>query len=138
MVLNSIKSHIFSSVMTIKHRVILRSICSKCQNGLHLHCFLIFPSPFYSNLKLCFILYYIHFASNFKDLMKGDKGYKHIHKSNNHSLCFGSQSTLQNLYSGYLFSYASQNARLYMECLSLHIIEIQIKDHKHFINSMLS
>lgn len=120
MVLNSIKNHIFPSVMTIKYRVFLRSICSNCQNGPHWHCFLIFPPPFYSNLKLCFTFYYIHFASNFKHLVKGDKGYKHIHKSNNHSRCFRSQSSFQNLYSGYLFSYASQNARLYMDiCILL-------------------
>lgn len=123
------KSYIFFSV-TIKCRVILRSICSKCQNAVDLRGFIIFPSPFYTLQKFCFILYYVYFASNFKHLGKQGKGSKHINKSNNYSLCFRSlRSALKNHYSGYLFRCAFQNARLYMESLSLHITEIQIKDH---------
>lgn len=68
--------------------------------------------------------------------MKQNKGHKN--KYNNYSLFQITEKHFKKIFiMDIFFKYAFQNARLYMECLSLHIEEIQIKDHKHFINSML-
>ena len=81
--------------------VILRSVCSKCQNGLYLHRFIIFPFPFYSKVLFYPLLYTL--CRQFSYVVEEDKGYKHIHKSNNYSLCFRSnRSALPNLHSGFL------------------------------------
>lgn len=92
MILNSIKNHIFSSVMTIKH----------LQQVSKWSAFILFPYFFHLHftlkLKIVFYVLLHTLASNFKYLIKEDNGYKHIHKSNNHSLCFRSQSILYKIF----------------------------------------